>query len=438
MVVFLFWIIQLAALVAGQGLDQCYANVSDPYLMFATGTAYELIYDKRTSPVSIEQCEPQQFWLISRHGTRYPPSDGIASLQTLSNLRDNIIQNHEIAKRGRLCEEDLENLKEWTLQVLTTLTSDLTVQGYNDLHKMAQRYKERFPTLLNHSYSKDLFEFRFANSQRTTASGFAFVDGLFGTSTRVNLPEPLDDDQLIKPYDTCQKWKREVDENPDTVKEMYDFQDGDIMASLLQNVSLRLGFNTTITIDNVNAMYDGCRFDKAWHVQEISPWCAMFSEEELKVMEYREDLLYYYYAGYGMDLNKQVGCPPVKDFLDRFSQIENGSPQPAGVFYFTHSEMLQMILLPLGIAQDEEPLTHSNYEQMRNRLWKTSYITPFAINLAVVLFRCDAQEQYKVQFYLGENLLYFEGCDQGLCDWSYIKKEFGSISTTCNLDFCSM
>lgn len=423
--------------MAGQSSDQCYSNVTDPYLMFATGTAYEFIHDRRTGPVSIEQCEPQQFWLISRHGTRYPPSYGITSLQTLPSLRDNIIQNHKIQNKGGLCKEDLENLMEWTLQVVTTLTSDLTLQGFKDLHNMAQRYKERFPTLLNQSYSKDLFELRFANTQRTTASAFAFADGLFGTSTRVNLPEPSDNDQLIKPYDTCQKWKREVDENPDTVREMNDFQDGDIMASLLQNVSRRLGFNTTLTIDNANAMYDGCRFDKAWHVKEISPWCAVFSEEELKVMEYREDLLYYYYAGYGMDLNTQVGCPPVKDFLDRFSQIENGAPQPAGVFYFTHSEMLQMILLPLGIAKDKEPLTHSNYEQMRNRQWKTSNITPFAINLAVVFFRCNAEEQYKVQFYLGENLLNFEGCRQGVCEWSYIKQKFGSISTACNLDFCS-
>jgi hypothetical protein len=37
-----------------------------------------------------------------------------------------------------------------------------------------------------------------------------------------------------------------------------------------------------------------------------------------QVMEYREDLLYYYYAGYGNDLNRQLGCHPVKDFLDRF------------------------------------------------------------------------------------------------------------------------
>ena len=70
-----------------------------------------------------------------------------------------------------------------------------------------------------------------------------------------------------------------------------------------------------------------------------------------------------------------------------FSEIEQGNEQPAGVFYFTHSEMLQQILLPLGIAKDQENLTAVNYEEMKTRLWRTSNITPFAANLVVVFFK---------------------------------------------------
>ena len=70
-----------------------------------------------------------------------------------------------------------------------------------------------------------------------------------------------------------------------------------------------------------------------------------------------------------------------------FSDIEAGKPQPIGVFYFTHSEMLQQILVPLEIAKDEKNLTFSNYEEMKNRQWRTSNLTPFAANLAVILFK---------------------------------------------------
>jgi len=58
------------------------------------------------------------------------------------------------------------------------------------------------------------------------------------------------------------------------------------------------------------------------------------------------------------------------------------------------------------------------------------------LTLQFIMYRCDAGELYRVQFYLGEHVLSLDGCEQGLCDWNYIKDKFGSISDTCNLDFC--
>jgi multiple inositol-polyphosphate phosphatase/2,3-bisphosphoglycerate 3-phosphatase len=61
--------------------------------------------------------------------------------------------------------------------------------------------------------------------------------------------------------------------------------------------------------------------------------------------------------------------------------------QPAGIFYFSHSVALQMTLAQLGIAKDHDHLTHANYNTMKNRKWRTSKISPFASNLAAVLFK---------------------------------------------------
>ena len=67
--------------------------------------------------------------------------------------------------------------------------------------------------------------------------------------------------------------------------------------------------------------------------------------------------------------------------------MEMGKKQPAGVFYFTHSEMLKLALLPLEIAKDMQHLTSHNYKQMSNRHWRTSKLIPFAANLAAVVFK---------------------------------------------------
>jgi hypothetical protein len=59
---------------------------------------------------------------------------------------------------GKLCAQDVDNLKKWTPQAVSTLSMNLTPQGYKDAYSMAQRFKSRFPALLNQSYSREKFQ----------------------------------------------------------------------------------------------------------------------------------------------------------------------------------------------------------------------------------------------------------------------------------------
>ncbi|XP_023702394.1 multiple inositol polyphosphate phosphatase 1-like [Cryptotermes secundus] len=433
---FILWAILLGPLVTVKA-DSCYAQSSNPYVLFSTYTPYEFVHGNAEDPVYIPQCQPVQFWILSRHGTRYTDAIGINDMWSLICLRDEIITNIKNG-RGRLCAQDVDNLKKWTPQVVQTLSMNLTPQGYKDAYNMAQRFKSRFPTLLNQSYSPDKFEVRFTNTQRTTLTSFAFIDGIFGSTAHVILPKPISDDPVLRPSNYCDDWKNVVRDNPDTTKEYSTFKKGPEMNVVIQSVSNRLGFTSSISYDNLSKMYTICRFEKAWHVDSVSPWCAAFSEDELKVLEYKEDLSAYYKHGYGSDLNKKVGCVLVKDFLDRFSKLENGENQPAGVFYFSHDTDMQLFLTSLGVAKDSETLTHSNYKSMENRLWRTSLLTPFAANFAAVFFKCDGG-RFGVQFYLQEQLLRIDGCESDLgdlCDWAAIKKKYGSVSQNCDLSFC--
>lgn len=430
----------LASVAAGYDQDYCFAYEENPYLMYGTKTAYEFVHERPRNPDSVPHCRPIQFWMLSRHGTRFPDNKAIYTMQHLPDLRDQIINNHDKRHRGRLCPEDLENLRRWTLSVFPSQAKHLTNQGHDDLKFMARRFKTQFPTLLNQTYSQDLYEFRFTDSQRTRASAIAFSEGLFGSSAGVYLPAALKNDTLIKAYDNCPRWSEEVGNNNRTFEEKHMFQLGPQMQALLQNVSERLGFGYRLTFVQLDEMYDMCRFDKAWNIRNVSPWCAVFSKEELQLMEYREDLEYYYRSGYGNEINVKLGCPTVKDLINRFSQMENHNQrdriQPAGIFYFTHSAALHMTLAQLGIAKDHEHLTHTNYNTMKNRKWRTSKIGPFASNLAAVLFRCDEGEMHRIIFYLGEHIVPYEGCNVGLCSWSYIRDKFANIAHDCNLDFC--
>lgn len=44
---------------------------------------------------------------------------------------------------------------------------------------------------------------------------------------------------------------------------------------MITNISQRLGFNYDINLEVAQRMYQICRYNKAWDVTQISPWCAV-------------------------------------------------------------------------------------------------------------------------------------------------------------------
>jgi hypothetical protein len=47
----------------------------------------------------ITECRPLQFWIISRHGTRYVHQDDITDMWSLTDLQDQIIKNFEARRK---------------------------------------------------------------------------------------------------------------------------------------------------------------------------------------------------------------------------------------------------------------------------------------------------------------------------------------------------
>lgn len=109
-------------------------------------------------------------------------------------------------------------------------------------------------------------------------------------------------------YKSCDKWKKEVDDNPDAILEKTKFEGTVEFKSMIQSVSERLGFETALSLgtrsyptvnmfswasfssflylnfaDDIDLMYNMCSFDKAWRPKKLSAWCAAFSQSDLEV-----------------------------------------------------------------------------------------------------------------------------------------------------------
>ncbi|XP_070500459.1 multiple inositol polyphosphate phosphatase 1-like [Chironomus tepperi] len=417
--------------------EYCYSNDNDKKQtrQYATKTAYEVARGHERRYFNVPKCEAVKFWLLSRHGTRNPSGGSIEEMRKLVDVRDGIVENLKRHDRDRhlnqLCNEDLENLKNWRLDTnLTSMYGNfLTVQGWNDMKYMAIDYQRTFQNVIETRYSKEKFRFGYTDTQRGEASYKAFVEGLFGPEAYklIDTKPELNSSLFLRPYDSCGKWEEQEDKVKNQNSEYFKFQQSDVFKKMLEEVSIRLGYKYTLTPKNIDKIWDMCRYDQAWYLQEDSPWCAAFLPEHVTVLEYLEDLKYYYKAGFGNELNSNVMCTAVQDMV-RFLQTEH---LPKVAAYFAHASSIQLLLTALGYAKDNEPLRADNYHQMKNRKFKTSILSPLASNLAVVKYDCpDDQNRYKVQFFLNERPIDFDWCNIGLCDLSTVLQKFSHFSNS--------
>ncbi|KAL6260333.1 hypothetical protein P5V15_007864 [Pogonomyrmex californicus] len=315
-------------------------------------------------------------------------------------------------------------------------------------------------------------QFESMNMQQTATY---FLEDVSNDTSIIELEVvPTANDTLLKMYDSCESWK-----NVGVNKEVDAFINGAEMARIFANVSRRLdlaNISKGKLLNNINfqlvtqhplsftthqlfiqiksivnckllimasedafLFYDACRFERAWNPDESSPWCDVFTNNEMQVFEYEEDLFYYYRSGPGEKINGELGCHPIRDMFDHFTKLESvkDGDEPRGVFYFTHSHMIGMFLTAMGVGKDSVPLTTANFRDMYRRNWRSSLLMPFTANFAAVFHRCDSNDTpFKVAFYLNENPLTLEDCENGVCDWIQLKEKLGGIAVNCSMEVC--
>lgn len=440
----LLWVVTILVMMASfcksrSAEKYCYADEDYPYIFFGTKTSYELIRQKKTYQ-PIPKCVPVKLWMLSRHGTRYPGKNKIEDMKMATNLRDKIVQNYE-ENYGDLCQKDAQNFKKWTFNLTTDLSNELTSQGQEDLRLHAARLKDSFPTLFNVPFTGKQFQFQTTTEKRTVDSAIAFAEGLFG-SRAVEIPPPAQNDALLHASQGCSKWE-ERNHDPNTFNEWSLFKNGSYVKDVVFHVSQRLGFKYNLSIDDVISMYQICIYEKAWYIHSRPAFCAPFSPDDLKVMEFLDDLEHYYKYGYASEMNAKLACPLVKDMIQKFSKVASKNnltdTDPPVTLYFAHTATILQLLTALEIKKDEQRLTHDKFESMMKRDWRMSVVDPFGSNFVAVFYKCEEGVEDNVIFHLNEDIVPYSGCRVGLCSWNLILNKFQSFidPSTCNLDFCN-
>lgn len=414
--------------------ESCYRTNKEPYRLYGTKTDYRVLVDRlgleKEPQFTVPGCAPHALFLYNRHTTRYPDRENIVEMrEALPELVINI-QNAALDKRVHICKADLEQLERWKMPFKPHHDNNVTPSGKSVVGDQVRRFKKRFPGLFQGQFNASDFVVGYTSRERTRQTAEAFLEHLLSKQDFDAVDFGPPQDSLLQFHKECNKL---IKEKKSTPAEVDKFEKGPFMKRLLDTMSWRLGFN--VTREDVNMMYRACVFEYSIH--DASPWCAAFDDDELKAIEFREDLDDYYKDAYGLTRNYAQACPIVRELVGRFRNISKDPSQPKKLLYFSHAGGFKKVVARLGLRQDTEPPLADGLCRQSGRAWQSSLVCPFNANLAFVLFKCP-EDSYQVATFLNEEVQRLPGCPSDRCPLETFLSLYDDIARDCNVtEICS-
>ncbi|XP_049866534.1 multiple inositol polyphosphate phosphatase 1-like [Pectinophora gossypiella] len=409
----------------------CYWNSGCPYKCFSSKTPYDSVRgDIRDSTIKIKGCEPISIWGLIRHGKRQPGSDFAKLMKDTLKIRDDVVASYDDG-RSSLCAQDVENLKDWPVDnKLFNEPHQLTAEGLDDMRNLGRRLQQAFLKLLGKLEKNSYLIQSSTLGAWVTDSAKAFIQGF--DDKNMSYERPKIDFSVAAPFATCEAYLSDVKNNSDTYKEVKKYYSNPEYLATKDRIQRRSGLSYALTQSNITALYDLCRYTSSGYDNQLSPWCALFTTEDLGIVEYIGDLIHYMRNSYGTPMAEKFGQMPLQDLLQNFKLAKEGKGKKL-VTYITHSTMLDMVYTTLGLFKDESPLDGSHRDT--NRKFRSCKMSTFSANFIAVLSRClkNNMDEYNVVFYMNEEPMR-SICKEGICSW----KEFEEKLTfeNVNLDFC--
>lgn len=292
-----------------------------------------------------------------------------------------------------MCRQDFGLLRNWTRDpnITVEIESTNTEAGWHSMNSIGRRYQERFPTLLESTYSQERFLFRHVNTQRGLASIIAFAGGIFGDQGWLDIVfEPIPEvDSFLAPIQVCPLFTQTVAAQPEQVA----FVNGPEITQMMEQINRKIGLRGSrqLSFEQVLLIWEWCRYETgSTHGEASAAWCVPFSIAHNEILEYYRDIGYSHFTGYGVQpqrLIENLDCHLIQDMLD-LMQSDNEDEQTVKI-YSSFSQVVQAFLVSLGAFRDDRPLNQHNFAQQAYRHWRSSVLTPNAANLAIVRFKYD-------------------------------------------------
>ncbi|KAJ6532022.1 phosphoglycerate mutase-like protein [Mycena capillaripes] len=354
-------------------------------------------------------CTVEQVMLMGRHGSRFPLS---SELPYVTNLTVKLAGAAAAIKKANL-PDSLAFLKDGYTTSLGI--NNLTAPGRRQLFDHGVDFRLRYPNLVATSVLA-------GNQDRVVESAQWFSQGFFGRDwpgLEANMFKLINEDLVtiswITPMDTCPKWQYAYGQNAvDTWGAVYLPPIAKRLNKLVPGVNFTAG-------DAHGALY-ACAYDYAAYA--ASPWCGVFTEEEIMNFEYELDLLMNGAFGYNLPspMGPTLGTLFVNKLIERFSNVTGDAQQM--YLEFGHDTTIDMALTALGLAKDKKPLPATG-PVPANRAFRTSTQVPFGAQMVWEKFTCSSCAGPQIRLLLNDAPFPLQSC---------AKSHFDAAHGSCALD----
>lgn len=273
---------------------------------FSTKTAYRYLIKSQNLTLP-QELRPIKLWGVIRHGTRYPGKEMIHRYNNLTNLRDEFLNNGN----DFLTSKQIHDFLKWKpLPLDPNREKFLDKEGSVEMLELGKRMRLRFPTLFSDQNSLMIFH---TPTERTEKSALHFTKGLSLNISPEYFKRVARDDAILRPYKQCNRWRKEVKKNREAFREIEVFKKSPIVENMVNEFREKMKLDY-LTVTNLQVFYTMCGYEDAWFGH--SSWCHLFNEKSLKIMEFLEDLEYFWIDGYGFEVTRNVACKTVEHVFD--------------------------------------------------------------------------------------------------------------------------
>jgi hypothetical protein len=345
-------------------------------------------------------CQVDLAAFFSRHGSRYPDNGAY-------NEWIDLYKRIQAAGPFNVTDKKLDFLKTWkpVLSHPERQIAQISPTGYKELHDMGSTWRLRYPDLYEYNTPFTMWANWYKSSPRVRDSARLFAQGFVGPNSTdlttiyaLNSSDPASWMNSLATSDLCKAYN---DEGGSPYKDEWD---AIYLPPIRSRLNAKIQGSFIFTQGDVSIIPYLCGFETQITGRR-SPFCELFTENEVLQYEYAQDLRYWYGNGLGSDIEKHQMLPVVEMVAQRFVDGPNATYKTGNVTFvppkimaaFSNDGQINQIIAALGVFDDEPQLPGN--ATVPNRKFRASRLVPMRGTVAFERLSCSARSSHSTGGY---------------------------------------